>query len=75
LCLSVSLLSSFHSKDSATTLAEQGMTLFHDLLDILRIEVATTNDDEIFESPYDIEFFFNKKTKISGSQKGPLVGL
>src|SRR5437016_2074835 len=56
---------SFDPKHCATTWAEQRVALLYDLLDILRVEIATTNDDEILESTRDIKLLFETKTEIS----------
>ena len=47
------------------------MTLFCNLFNILRIEIATTNDDQILKTACDIEIPCETKTEIPSAQKWP----
>src|SRR6516164_3158380 len=61
----------FYGENSTTTLAEQRVALFYHLLDILWIEVAPTNDDQILEPTCDKKLPPNTKTQIPCTQKWP----
>jgi hypothetical protein len=56
-----------YTKGGTTTLAEQRVTLFYDPLDILRIEIAATNDDEILDPACNKKLLLDTKTQISGT--------
>src|SRR5687767_11119861 len=46
------------------------MALFHGQLDVLRIVVGASDDDQVLEPACDEEFAILLKTEIAGAQKG-----
>jgi hypothetical protein len=56
-----------YSKGRATPRTKEYMALFHHLLDILRVEIAATNENEIFEPTCDKKLLLDAKTEISSA--------
>jgi hypothetical protein len=56
-----------YSKNGTTTRTEQRVALLYNPLDILRIEIAATNDDEILEATCDKKLIIKTKTQISSA--------
>src|SRR5689334_25440760 len=51
------------------------MAMLDGQFNILRIMIASTNDDEVFESPGDEEFAIFEKAEITGAEKGAFPAL
>src|SRR5258706_1919086 len=59
-----------HRKGRAATWTKRRMTLLHRIFDILRIDVAPGDNDQIFNPPGDEQLSLVEKTEIACAQVG-----